>query len=405
MPSETEKSTSTPSDAKNDVPLDGRDQEESDSIVLPSHVAGSGTLDRLVDTACDYVRAAASDNTLKAYAKDWAHFARWYRMKGAEPLPPAPEMIGLYLADLAAGSGPSPALSVSTIDRRLSGLAWNYAQRGFSLERKNRHIATVLAGIKRKHARPPVQKEAILAEDILAMVATLPYDLRGLRDRAILLLGYTGGLRRSEIVCLDMHKNDTPESGGWIEILEKGALLPLNAKTGWREVEIGRGSKDQTCPVHALEQWLRFAKIDFGPVFVGTSSDGKRALDARLNDKHAARLIKRTVLDAGIRSELPEKERLALFSAHSLRAGLASSAEVDERYVQKQLGHVSAEMTRRYQRRRDRFRVNLTKAAGLYGVDASSLGTSVARSTSSVCSASETDSIAPCLSAPSSAAR
>ncbi|SPF81476.1 hypothetical protein PRI8871_03299 [Pseudoprimorskyibacter insulae] len=65
------------------------------------------------------------------------------------------------------------------------------------------------------------------------------------------------------------------------------------------------------------------------------------------------------------RSDLPEKERLALFSGHSLRAGLASSAEVDERYVQKQLGHASAEMTRRYQRRRDRFRVNLTKAAGL----------------------------------------
>ncbi|MEC7760864.1 MAG: tyrosine-type recombinase/integrase [Pseudomonadota bacterium] len=359
---EGEKSRSAASDAANEHE---RDEREPASIDLPAHVAGSGTLDRLVNTARDYARAAASDNTLKAYAEDWAHFARWCRMKGAEPLPPSPEMIGLYLADLAAGSGRSPALSVSTIDRRLSGLAWNYAQRGFSLDRKNRHIATVLAGIKRKHARPPVQKEAILAEDILAMVATLPFDLRGLRDRAILLLGYAGGLRRSEIVSLDVHKDDTPESGGWIEIFEKGALLTLDAKTGWREVEIGRGSKEQTCPVHALEQWLHFARIDFGPIFVGTSRDGKRALDARLNDKHVARLIKRTVLNAGIRSDLPEKERLALFSGHSLRAGLASSAEVDERYVQKQLGHASAEMTRRYQRRRDRFRVNLTKAAGL----------------------------------------
>lgn len=342
-----------------------------ETLTLPSFVAGSGTLDRLVDTARDYARAAASENTLKAYAKDWAHFSRWCRMKGVEPLPPSPEMIGLYLADLASGSGLSPSqstsrpLSVSTIERRLSGLAWNYAQRGFALDRKNRHIATVLAGIKRKHARPPARKAAILAEDILAMVATLPFDLRGLRDRAILLLGYAGGLRRSEIVGLDVHKDDTPDSGGWIEIMEKGALLTLNAKTGWREVEIGRGSSDQTCPVHALEQWLHFSRIGFGPVFVRTSRDGKRALDARLDDKHVSRLIKRTVLDAGIRSELPEKERLVLFSGHSLRAGLASSAEVDERYVQKQLGHASAEMTRRYQRRRDRFRVNLTKAAGL----------------------------------------
>lgn len=365
MASEDGKPTSSNSDAIRNAQGDARNQEKSDGIALPSHVAGSGSLDRLVDTARDYARAAASDNTLTAYAKDWAHFTRWCRMKGTEPLPPSPEMIGLYLADLASGSDPSPALSVSTIDRRVSGLAWNYTQRGFTFDRKNRHIATVLAGIKRRHARPPLQKEAILAEDILAMVATLPYDLRGLRDRAILLLGYAGGLRRSEIVSLDVHKYDTPGSGGWIEIFDKGTLLTLNAKTGWREVEIGRGSSDQTCPVHALEQWLHFSKIDFGPVFVRTSRDGKRALEARLNDKHVARLIKRTVLDTSIRSELPEKERLALFSGHSLRAGLASSAEVDERYVQKQLGHASAEMTRRYQRRRDRFRVNLTKAAGL----------------------------------------
>ena len=142
-------------------------------------------------------------------------------------------------------------------------------------------------------------------------------------------------------------------------------MLTLNAKTGWREVEIGRGSSDRTCPVHAMERWLHYAKIDFGPVFVRTSRDGTRALDARLSDKHVARLIKQTVLDAGLRPDLPEKDCLALYSGHSLRAGLASSAEVDERHIQKHLGHASAEMTRRYQRRRDRFRVNLTKAAGL----------------------------------------
>lgn len=342
-----------------------RDPTSSGALTLPSHVAGSGTLDRLVDTARDYAKASTAKNTNKAYAADWKHFARWCRLKGTDPLPSSPEMIGLYLADLAAPTGKAPALSVSTIDRRLSGLAWNFAQRGFTLDRKDRHIATVLAGIKRKHARPPVQKEAVLPEDILAMVVTLGFDLRGLRDRAILLLGYAGGLRRSEIVSLDVGKDDTSGSGGWIEILEDGAVLTLNAKTGWREVEIGRGSSDQTCPVHALEQWLHFAKIDFGPIFVRTSRDGKKALEARLSDKHVARLIKQTVLDAGIHSELPEKKRLVLFSGHSLRAGLASSAEVDERYVQKHLGHASAEMTRKYQRRRDRFRVNLTKAAGL----------------------------------------
>ena len=276
------------------------EQEPSGAIILPSHVAGSGRLDRLVDTARDYARAAASDNTLKAYARDWAHFARWCRMRGgADPLPPSPELVGLYIADLAAPQGGRPALSVASIERRLSGLGWGYAQRGFSLDRKDRHIATVLAGIRRKHARPPVQKEAVLAEDIRAMVATLPHDLRGLRDRAILLTGFAGGLRRSEIVSLDRHKDDTLDSGGWIDILDEGALITLRGKTGWREVEIGRGSSEQTCPVHALEQWLHYGRISFGPVFTGVTRDGKRARDTRLNDKHIARLIKACVLNAG----------------------------------------------------------------------------------------------------------
>ena len=339
------------------------------ALSLPAEIAGSGTLDRLVETARDYARAAASENTLKAYAKDWAAFARWCRIRGAEPLPVSPQLLGLYIADLAAPQGQAsrspPALSVSSIERRLSGLAWGYAQRGERLDRKDRHIATVLAGIRRRHARPPVQKEAILPEDLLDMLATLPHDLRGLRDRAILLIGFAGGLRRSEIVSLDHGKDDTPGSGGWVDIMDDGALITLRGKTGWREVEIARGSSDQTCPVHALSQWMHYARIDFGPLFVAVSRNGRKATGERLSDKHVARLIKQAVEEAGLRPELSKAERMALYSGHSLRAGLASSAEVDERYVQKQLGHASAEMTRRYQRRRDRFRVNLTKAAGL----------------------------------------
>ena len=197
------------------------------------------------------------------------------------------------------------------------------------------------------------------------MLATLSHDLRGPRDRAILLIGFAGGLRRSEIVSIDHGKDDTPDSGGWVEIFEDGALLTPRGKTGWREVEIARGSSDQTCPVHALQQWLHYARIDFGPIFVAVSRNGLKATDERISDKHGARLIKIGVRAAGLRPELPEKARLALSSGRALRAGLASSAKVDERYVQKHLGHASAEMTRRYQRRRDRFRVNLTKAARL----------------------------------------
>ncbi|MBU0779462.1 MAG: tyrosine-type recombinase/integrase [Alphaproteobacteria bacterium] len=375
MPQNSQKPSSKPfhgpfPDARSESDASSGKAKPAHQIAMPAALAGSGALDRLVETARDYARQATADNTNTAYAKDWAHFTKWCRRRGANALPPSPELIGLYIASCAAPEAKAPArstraLSVSTIERRLSGIAWHYQQRGFALDRKDRHIATVLAGIRRKHARPPVQKEAVLAEDIIAMVTTLGFDLRGLRDRSILLIGYAGGLRRSEIISLDHGKDDTLDSGGWVEIQNDGAVLFLRGKTGWREVEIGRGSSELTCPVHALEQWLHFAKIDFGALFRRTSRDNKRALDVRLSDKHVARLIKQTVLAAGIRSDLPEVERLALFSGHSLRAGLASSADVDERYIQKQLGHASTEMTRRYQRRRDRFRVNLTKAAGL----------------------------------------
>ncbi|MGR3598828.1 MAG: integrase, partial [Heliomarina sp.] len=168
-------SSSASYDSLNGDEHDKRTSRDRASIALPANVAGSGALDRLIDTARGYAEASTAGNTNKAYAADWKHFSRWCRLKGTEPLPPAPEMIGLYVADLAAPTGKAPTLSVSTIERRLSGLAWNYRQRGFTLDRKDRHIATVLAGIKRKHARPPVQKEAILPEDIQAMVATLSY--------------------------------------------------------------------------------------------------------------------------------------------------------------------------------------------------------------------------------------
>jgi integrase len=120
---------------------------------------------------------------------------------------------------------------VSTIERRLSALTWNYAQRGQPLDSKDRHIATVMAGIRNKHAAPPRQKEAVLPEDLIAMLETLDRGtLRGLRDRAMLLLGFAGGLRRSEVVGLDCGRDQTEDGRGWIEILDKGMLLRCAAR-------------------------------------------------------------------------------------------------------------------------------------------------------------------------------
>lgn len=354
--SETSHETALPYPLAPSVPA------EEPAKTLPSHLEG------LAERARDYVEAASSANTRRAYASDWRHFSRWCQRQGLALTPPSPEAVGLYITACASGtvSGDRKPNSVATIERRLSALTWNYAQRGQPLDRGDRHIVTVLAGIRNTHGRPPVQKEAVLPEDVIAMLETLDRGgLRGLRDRAMLLLGFAGGLRRSEIVGLDFGRDQSEDGRGWVEFLDKGLIVTLRGKNGWREVEIGRGSSDATCPVAALQIWLRLARIAHGPLFRRVTGQGKEVGLDRLTDQQVARLVKRTALAAGVRGDLTEREREGKFAGHSLRAGLASSAEVDERYVQKQLGHASAEMTRRYQRRRDRFRVNLTKAAGL----------------------------------------
>jgi integrase len=315
-------------------------------------VPSPGPSPALADRARDDAATASSDATRRAYASDWKHFVSWCRRQDLPALPPDPQIVGLYITACASGAARADHKpnSVATIERRLSALRWSYTQLGESLDRSDWHIATVLAGIRNTHAEPPRQKEAVLPEDVIAMLETLDRaSLRGLRDRAILLVGFAGGLRRSEIVGLDVGRDQTEDGRGWIEIFDKGMVVTLRGKTGWCELEIGRGTSDATCPVVTLQAWLTLARIGRGPLFRRVTGKGKEVGPDRLADRHVARLVKQAALAAGVRADLPEGERANKFAGHSLRAGLASSAE----------------MTRRYQRRRDRFGVNLTKAAGL----------------------------------------
>lgn len=334
--------------------------------------APSPHLTALSEKARDYARNARADNTRRAYDADWRQFSAWLRRQGLDPLPPDPQTVGLYLAACMEGARGREPVSVATLERRLAGICWHYRQRAEPLDTSDRHISTVLAGIRRAHGRPAAQKEAIFADELLAMLATLEMDLRGIRDRAILAIGFSGGLRRSEIVGLDCGPDQSEDGTGWIEIFppagpdnEGGALLQIAGKTGWREVEIGRGARPETCPVALLETWMRLGRISRGPLFRKVARKNGGVAPERLTDKHVARLVQKTALAAGIRGDLTEGERRLAFGGHSLRAGLASSAQIEEAHVQKHLGHASPEMTRRYQRKRDRFRVNLTKAAGL----------------------------------------
>ncbi len=128
--------------------LDPGEPEHSTVPVVSTdtRTAAPARLAPLVYRARAYVEASSSANTRRAYASDWKHFASWCRRQGLSPLPPEPQTVGLYITALASGSDMAgrKGATVSTIERRLSSLSWNYAQRSLVLDRKDRHIATVL---------------------------------------------------------------------------------------------------------------------------------------------------------------------------------------------------------------------------------------------------------------------
>lgn len=344
---------------------------------LPSSLRDRGSAEQnspaLLETlaaARNFAERAVPPNTRRAYESDWRDFDEWCRRMAIDPAEPNPEYVAAYLSGLATGMRPgNRPLSVATIKRRLAAICWRYRMMSRPIDPRNGHIATVLRGIRASSLAKSRAKDAILTEDLLLMLATLNLaKLHHIRDKAILLLGFAGGLRRSEIVGLDVgpeQSADDPACKGWVEFFEEGIVLHVRNKTErHRSIEIGRGSSELTCPVVSLRTWLKMARITHGPVFRRVLA-ARTVSSQRLGDAHVAVIVKRAVSKSRIGAHLPENQRIGSYSGHSLRAGLASSANVEEAHIQRQLGHASAEMTRRYQRRRDRFRFNLTKASGL----------------------------------------
>lgn len=334
--------------------------------------AGALVVPRAMKISAEEAAAALEDlshalapATERAFRAHWRVFERYCRRTGVPALPCPAEAVALFLSASVNGAPDMKAVTVASAERRLTAIVWFHRQAGHTLDRADPAIRTMLAGLRRRHARASQGKAAIMVEDLKLMLSYLGFDIFGLRDRAILLLGYAGGLRRSEIVCLDLAEELRPGSAGTLRFVEGGAVLTIRGKTGLREVEIGEGSGPDTCPIGALKTWLSFARIDRGAIFRRIQNGSGRVLPDRLNDKHVARLVKHLVMTSGVGGDLPETERLAAFSGHSLRVGLASSVDPDNRHLQKQLGHASPQMTALYRRDRKRFRVNMSRAAGL----------------------------------------
>jgi site-specific recombinase XerD len=310
---------------------------------------GAGHLDIVAARVAGYIECSRAPNTVKAYESDWCHFKEWCVKNGRTVLPASVETVKLYLADLAEDHKPS------TLARHLASISEVHQVAGHETPTRASGVRLVMAGIRRTKGTAQLGKMPILVEDLKGMMARLPEGLIGVRDRALLLIGFSGGFRRSEIVGLDR-----PD----IEIVRDGMVLTMRRskadqeKRG-RKVGIPLGKNPESCPVRAVQAWLQVSAITSGPVFRPITRHGK-IIAQRLSANAVAMIVKRYAKAIGLNA--------SQFSGHSLRAGLVTSATLagkTEGEIMRQTRHKSAAMVRRYIRDANLFRNNVAGALGL----------------------------------------
>ncbi|MEL4180217.1 site-specific integrase [Roseateles sp. PN1] len=274
-----------------------------------------------------YVEAATANATRKAYQGDLRDFLAWGGL-----IPSTPEVLAAYVAARSQLHAPA------TILRRMIGIGRAHTSLGFPDPAKADLVRTVLRGCRRLHGKPQRQAAPLLRQDLFPILEQMS-GMRGLRDRALLLLGFAAALRRSELVGLDVEH---------LEFVPEGLLVHLlRSKTDQsgcgRKIAVPFG-RTAACPVKAVSNWMAAAGIGCGPLFRSVSKAG--AVSARrLSDQSVALIVKRNVNVIG----LPK----VAYSGHSLRSGLVTCAAqlgVGLMKIQEQTGHRSLNMLSRYVR-------------------------------------------------------
>ena len=257
-----------------------------------------------------FARQAMAPATLRAYKADWQHYAAWCARAGFVPVPAEPATVGAYLASLAATHAPT------TIRRRLAAIGKMHRFNGLAWTPAHRDIQEPLRGLLRRHGRP-VQKAAALTLAMLRrLVATCDSSARGRRDRALLLIGFVGALRRSELVGLRV--DDVSVAAGGLRV--RIARSKTDAAGEGTELGLPRGKHPETCPVRAFQAWQAVAKRRAGPLFRRISPGGRIGA-AALHPDAVRRILAHRIRLAGI--EIESSDRL---SAHALRVGFITEA-------------------------------------------------------------------------------
>jgi site-specific recombinase XerD len=324
---------------------------DSETNLLPAVVPANDALGPVLQAAQRYVAMATAENTLRAYRSDWAHFEAWCQEKQLRSFPTTPEVVGLYITALAEAGR-----KVSTITRRLAAISKQHRDAGrySPCSMKYSQICEVIRGIKRAKGVRPEAKVALSTDDLRAMVCALPKTPRGLRDRALLLIGFAGGFRRSELAALEV--GDVEDTSDGLRVLLRRSKVDQEGEG--RTVGNTFGGDPRTCPVRAYRAWIATSGITQGPIF--PRFFGRKAGERAITAHAVARIVKRSADRVGLDP--------AQLSGHSLRSGLATTAArngASERSIMRQTGHRSVQMVRRYIREAELFHDNASAKLGL----------------------------------------
>jgi site-specific recombinase XerD len=279
----------------------------------------------------DLARAARAPNTRRAYSSSFDGFRRWATAHGFAPLPASPETVALFIGHLA-----KQHRKVATVERALVAISQTHVEAGLPSPRSSPVVRQVLRGLRRIRAGERAPAYALTEADLRAMVDGLPTDIRGLRDRAILVLGFRSGLHRAELVAL----SSADITLGETDLVVRIAAGKTDPEGRGRTVRVAR-CPNGLCGVASVDEWLRSAAVTGGPLFRRILK-GARVTARRLDGRTIDRVVKAAAALAGISRHV---------SAHSLRSGFATDAAlrgVDERTIMRTLGHRDAAMTRRY---------------------------------------------------------
>jgi len=322
-----------------------------DKLITSSHL--STDLEDLIQKANDLICAAKAPSTRKAYQSDFRIFESWCAAHGIASLPSAPQTIALYIASCVVAR-----LAPATIARRLASISKAHQTAGFEdspASTKHFVVGEVLKGARRTLGVAQKCKDPLLLNDICRLLAACPGNLLGLRDRALILIGFAGAFRRSELCAMSVSDLCFSASGLVINVPRSKA----DQEQAGEKVAIVFGEHSDTCPIKALREYLRTANVTEGAVFRGVDRYNNVAATGLHRDSVAA-IFKTAAMRAGMNA--------TNIAGHSVRAGMATQAALNgssERAIAKTTRHRSRRVLRRYIRPGEMFRENASAALGL----------------------------------------